>query len=142
MPEYLWAENESVARRVALAPLWLAEGPYRFGAWLHRTVYRLGLRRVIQLQPRVISIGNLTVGGSGKTPLVSWLAGELHARGRKVAILSRGVGGAHGREVNVVSDGERVFFSAVEVGDEPVWLASTAPGVPVLAGRNRVALHW
>ena len=140
MPEYLWAESESLARRVLLAPLLLAEGPYRLGAWLHRSVYKLGLRRVIRLQPRVISIGNLTVGGSGKTPLVSWLAGELRARGRKVAILSRGVRGSRGAEVNVVSDGERVFFSAAEVGDEPVWLASTVPGVPVLAGRNRVAL--
>ena len=103
-------------------------------------MYRLGLRRVVGLPLRVVSIGNLTVGGSGKTPLVGWLAGELRARGRKVVILSRGVRGARGGEVSVVSDGERVFFSAAEVGDEPVWLASTVPGVPVLAGRNRVAL--
>ncbi len=140
MPEYLWAESESWVRRMALAPLWLAEGPYRAGAWLHRSVYRWGLRRVVRLAARVISVGNLTVGGSGKTPLVGWLAGQLVARGRKVAILSRGVRGARSREVSVVSNGERVFFSVAEVGDEPVWLASTTPGVPVLAGRNRVAL--
>jgi tetraacyldisaccharide 4'-kinase len=140
MLEYLWAESESWPRRVLLAPLWLAEGPYRAGAWIHRNMYKWGLRRVVRLPPRVISVGNLTVGGSGKTPMVGWLAAELRKRGRKVAILSRGVRGARSAEVNVVSDGERVFFSPAEVGDEPVWLASTVPGVPVLAGRNRVAL--
>jgi len=140
VPDYLWAEQESHARRALLAPLCLLEGPYRLGAWIHRNMYRWGLRRATRLPSQVISVGNLAVGGSGKTPFVGWLAGELHARGRKVAILSRGVRGARSHEVNIVSDGERVFFSPAEVGDEPVLLASTVPGVPVLAGRNRVAL--
>jgi tetraacyldisaccharide 4'-kinase len=85
-------------------------------------------------------VGNLVVGGSGKTPFVGWLAQKLRAAGEKVAILSRGVSGALGARVNVVSDGEHVLMAPADVGDEPVWLASTVPGVPVLAGRNRVAL--
>ncbi len=140
MPDYLWRTNESLARRVTLAPLVLFEGPYRLGAWLHRRAYEMGLRSRVRLDPTVVSVGNLCVGGSGKTPLVGWLASELRARGHRVAILSRGVGGRREREVNVVSNGERVLLSPADVGDEPVLLAGRAPGVPVFAGRNRVAL--
>jgi tetraacyldisaccharide 4'-kinase len=88
----------------------------------------------------VISVGNLAVGGSGKSPVAAWLAGELRSRGEKVAILSRGVGGQRQRKINVVSDGVRVLRSPGEVGDEPVLAARAARGVPVLAGRNRAAL--
>ena len=140
MRNYLWQAEESLGRRIALSPLWLAEGPYRVGSWLHRHVHRWGLRRAVRLPARVISIGNLSVGGSGKTPVVGWIARELRARGRKVAILSRGVGGNRNAAVNVVSNGERVLLPPAEVGDEPVWLAGSVPGVPVLAGVNRVAL--
>jgi tetraacyldisaccharide 4'-kinase len=80
------------------------------------------------------------VGGSGKTPVVAWLAREIRTRGRKVAVLSRGVGGSRRGRVNVVSDGNKVLLGPGEVGDEPVWVARAARGVPVLAGRNRAAL--
>jgi len=142
VPDYLWVAPESPARKAALAPLVLLEGPYRLGAWFHRRMYDWGLRSRVRLPSQVISVGNVTAGGSGKTPVTGWLAGELHARGRKVAILSRGVGGRRGRDVNVVSDGERILLAASEVGDEPVLLAASTPGVPVLAGRNRVALGY
>ena len=142
MPDFLWQRDESAARRLALTPLTLLEGLYRLGTRLHRGAYDWGLRDRVRLPARVVSIGNLTVGGSGKTPLVAWLARELHAQGRKVAVLSRGVRGARGDQVNVVSDGERVLLSPAHVGDEPVLLAGEAPGVPVLAGRNRVALGF
>jgi tetraacyldisaccharide 4'-kinase len=138
--EVIWNDPASGLRRLALLPLWLLEAPYRAGAWLHRGSYRWGLARPIRLPARVIAVGNLTVGGSGKTPVAAWLAAELHARGHKVAILSRGVRGRAAARVNVVSDGQRVLRSPAEVGDEPVWLARTLRGVPVLAGRNRVAL--
>jgi tetraacyldisaccharide 4'-kinase len=118
----------------------MAEGLYRAGAYLHRTAYDRGFRRRERLPVHVISIGNLTVGGSGKTPVVAWLARELRTRGRKVAVLSRGVGGRRIRSVNVVSDGNRILLSPSEVGEEPVWVARVARGVPVLAGANRTAL--
>ena len=140
MPEWIWQREESVRRRLALAPLAAVECLYRAGAGLHRAAYAHGWRRRVRLPCRVVSIGNLSVGGSGKTPLVGWLARELHARGWKVAILSRGVGGSRSQPVNVVSDGRRVLLSPAEVGDEPVLLAGRTPGVPVLAGRNRAAL--
>jgi tetraacyldisaccharide 4'-kinase len=127
-------------QRAALAPLALAELGWRVGARAHRALYELGLRRRVRLPARVVSVGNLAVGGSGKTPLVAWLARELARRGHKLAVLSRGVGGRRVAEANVVSDGERCLASALDVGDEPLWIARNAPGVPVLAGKNRVAL--
>jgi tetraacyldisaccharide 4'-kinase len=137
---WIWETESTPGRRLALAPLAAAEAGYRLGAWLHRGVYAWGWRRRVRLPCAVVSVGNLAVGGSGKTPLVGWLARELRARGRKLAVLSRGVGGSRTREINVVSDGERVLRSPSEVGDEPVLLAGQLPGVPVLAGRNRAAL--
>ena len=119
MLEYLWAESESWPRRVLLAPLWLAEGPYRAGACLHRNMYKWGLRRVVRLPPRVISVGNLTVGGSGKTPMVGWLAAELRKRGRKVAILSRGVRGARSAEVVIVCVDVENVADVLRVEPEP-----------------------
>lgn len=140
MPELLWREHESLARRIALAPLALAEQAYAAGAWLHRRMYESGLRARVRLDARVVSVGNLAVGGSAKTPVAAYLARSLHARGVRVALLSRGVGGSRTREPCVVSDGERILLGADEAGDEPVWLAASAPGVPVLAGVRRVAL--
>jgi tetraacyldisaccharide 4'-kinase len=140
LPEFLWRVDESLGRRVALAPLALAELGYAAGASLHRWVYDAGLRRRTRLDARVISVGNLAVGGSAKTPVAAFLARELRARGRRVALLSRGVGGRRSRGVNVVSDGERLLATPVDVGDEPCLLAAGAPGVPVLAGVRRVAL--
>ncbi|MCE2390050.1 MAG: tetraacyldisaccharide 4'-kinase [Proteobacteria bacterium] len=140
MPEWIWRREESWGRRLALSPLAGVELLYRAGADLHRAAYARGWRPRTRLPCRVVSVGNLSVGGSGKSPLVGWLARELHARGRIVAILSRGVGGASTAQVSVVSDGSRLLLSPAEAGDEPVMLAGQTPGVPVLAGRNRVAL--
>jgi tetraacyldisaccharide 4'-kinase len=140
VPELLWRSDESLALRLALAPLVLAELPYAAGAWLHRRMYESGLRARVRLDARVVSVGNLAVGGSAKTPVAAFLARRLHARGLRVALLSRGVGGTRTRETCVVSDGERILLGADEAGDEPVLLAESAPGVPVLAGVQRVAL--
>jgi len=140
MPEYLWSRSESPARRLALAPLALPECAWRAGSALHRASHEREWWARARLPCAVISVGNLAVGGSGKTPLVGWLAGALAGRGRRAAILSRGVGGSKSGEPNVVGDGERVLCSVAEVGDEPVWLARNTPGVPVLAGRDRHAL--
>jgi len=138
--EHIWRREDSRASRVALAPLRPIAGLYALGARLHRMAYQSGFARASRLSAKVVSVGNVAAGGSGKTPLVAWLAAQLHARGWRVAVLSRGVGGTRARRVNVVSDGTRVFLGAADVGDEPVWLARAVPGVAVLAGVNRTAL--
>ena len=101
----------------------------------------------------VVVVGNLTVGGTGKTPVVEKFARILNERGRKVAILSRGYKSkreplpkklwrkfTHGEEdpPKVVSDGENVFLDSEIAGDEPFMLASNLPGVVVLCDKNRV----
>jgi tetraacyldisaccharide 4'-kinase len=98
-------------------------------------------------------VGNLTVGGTGKTPVVEKFARALAERGRKVAILSRGYkskrppfwrrawnGLTHAEEPppRVVSDGARVLLDSEEAGDEPFMLARNLPGVVVLVDKNRV----
>jgi tetraacyldisaccharide 4'-kinase len=82
----------------------------------------------------VISVGNLTMGGTGKTPIVSYLATFLQDQGYKPAIISRGYGGAAGNKVNVVSDGKEIYLDAEQAGDEPRLLAESLPGIPVLTG--------
>ena len=81
----------------------------------------------------VIVVGNITVGGAGKTPLTLWLAGQLKERGWRPGIVSRGYGGRGALPRPVAPDS-----AAVDVGDEPILLARRS-GVPVWVGRDRVA---
>ena len=86
----------------------------------------------------VISIGNLVVGGSGKTPLVATVVRMLCDRGERPSVLSRGYGRRHPVDgVLVVSDGRQVLASVERSGDEPQMLARTLPGVPVLVSPDR-----
>jgi tetraacyldisaccharide 4'-kinase len=86
----------------------------------------------------VISVGNLSMGGSGKTPVVAALARLLRQRGEHPVILTRGYGRRDATEgVLVVSDGQRVLESVERSGDEPQMLARMLPGVPVLVGADR-----
>jgi tetraacyldisaccharide 4'-kinase len=86
----------------------------------------------------VISVGNLSMGGSGKTPVVAALARLLRQRGERPVILARGYGRRHATEgVLVVSNGQRVLEPVERSGDEPQLLARTLPGVPVLVGADR-----
>ncbi len=113
-------------------------------------------KRVLRDQPLgclVVVVGNLTVGGTGKTPVVEKFARSLHERGRKVAILSRGYGSkkeplyrrflrwiTHRKAPppKIVSDGENILLDSHVAGDEPFMLARNLPGVVVLVDTNRV----
>src|ERR1700675_1498523 len=87
-----------------------------------RALYHSGRLRVNQLPAPVISVGNLTTGGTGKTPLVEWIARELARTGQRVCILPRGYGRHSPGTRVVVSDGEEVLSDAAEAGDEPLLL--------------------
>ncbi len=122
---------------LALAPLWIASHLYHGAVIGHRTTYRSGLRRQKRLPCTVISIGNLTLGGTGKTLLTIWMARWLHRHGWRVAVLSRGYG-AHAKEhIQVVSTGDGPLVDWRTAGDEPYLLAQTLPGVPILIGKDR-----
>jgi tetraacyldisaccharide 4'-kinase len=97
---------------------------------------RPDLRR--RLARPVVSVGNLSVGGRGKTPLVQWLASWLRDEGWRPAILSRGYGRAELADgVVVVSDGLRLRADLARAGDEPLLLARTLPGVAVVVCPDR-----
>ncbi len=120
-------------RRGLLAWLLLPAGLVFFLlAALRRRLYRWGLPAAVRLPVPLVIVGNVTVGGSGKTPLVIWLAEELRRRGRNPGVISRGYRGAG--EVRQVNAGS----NALDVGDEPLLIRHRA-GCPVFVGRDRVA---
>ena len=95
------------------------------------------LKEVILPCP-VISVGNITVGGTGKTPCVIMLAQMLQASGFKPAILSRGYGGKSINPVNIVSDGHKILLDSETAGDEPFLIAHALKGIPVITGTKRI----
>lgn len=116
-------------------PIWLAPLSTLYGAIMavRSLLYGIGLRHRVKVGVPVVVVGNLTVGGTGKTPLVAWLSNKLTAVGLRVAIVSRGYGG-RARGVTRVT----VHSRASEVGDEPLMLARRAQAT-VFVGRDRVA---
>ncbi|WP_457576286.1 tetraacyldisaccharide 4'-kinase [Desulfomarina sp.] len=105
---------------------------------LRAFLYSKNIFKKHSLPVPVISIGNLTMGGSGKTPVIQWLASYLQEEGLKPAIISRGYRGKAGNKVNIVSDGEKVHLNQYEAGDEPYMLACSLNGIPVITGKTRI----
>jgi len=102
--------------------------------------YEAGLVPVYQLDKPVISVGNITAGGTGKTPLVEWLTRVLFREGRRVCILTRGYGRVDSRQRVVVSDADTVLATADQAGDEALLLAEQLRGMAVvISDGDRVA---
>jgi tetraacyldisaccharide 4'-kinase len=107
-------------------------------ARLRRAWYEGHPHRQRRLARPVISVGNLVVGGSGKTPVVACLAALLRELGERPSILSRGYGRrARKAGVLIVSDGQQMLAGVEESGDEPQMLARALPGIPVLVSSDR-----
>jgi tetraacyldisaccharide 4'-kinase len=122
---------------LALAPLGLLYGAVTRA---RLRLYRSGFLKTESAGAPVVSVGNLTAGGTGKTPLVEWVARALAGEGLRVCVLTRGYGRAdEGRRV-VASDGARALAEVAECGDEPRLLAEKLIGVAsVVCDRDRVA---
>ena len=110
---------------------------YEFGVSCKLAMYNSGIMHKEKLPCCVISIGNITVGGTGKTPTAQKMAGIVKAMGYRVVILNRGYRSHWGKEIGVVSNGEKIFMTAYEAGDEAYLMAKTLPGIPVIIGKNR-----
>ncbi|MBT3169081.1 MAG: tetraacyldisaccharide 4'-kinase [Candidatus Cloacimonetes bacterium] len=86
---------------------------------------------------KIISVGNIVSGGSGKTPVTIYLAKYFITKRKKVAISHRGYKGEFEKTVRIISDREQIFDFAKDAGDEPFLLAEKLPNIPVVAGKNR-----
>ena len=124
----------SLAMKLLLAPFAVL---YGMALRVRALLYQDGILSIHKLPCPVISIGNITVGGTGKTPATMLVAKELQQRGYRVAVLSRGYGGSLEGQVAVVSDGESVLLGPEQAGDEPCLLAQTVPGLMVVIGSDR-----
>jgi len=104
------------------------------------SLYRRGTFHTTKLDRPVISVGNITTGGTGKTPLVEWVARTVAAHGKKVCILTRGYGRKDPHLQVIVSDGYGVLAPPAEAGDEPYLLATRLVGMSaVISGADRIA---
>ena len=120
-----------------LAPLGLLYGA---AMRARSALYRAGALPVYDAGAPVISVGNLTTGGTGKTPLVEWVARRLAEAGRRPCVLTRGYGRANPRSRVLVSDGTRLLADALDGGDEPRLLAESLLGTAaVLSDKDRAA---
>lgn len=142
-------QNQPASIRLLLGTLKVFSWFFGFVVSIRYFFYRTEILRRFPLGIQVISIGNVTAGGTGKTPVTEIFARTLAAEGRKVAILSRGY---RRKEAPwwqrmftqvidpplVVSDGKHILLDAATGGDEPYMLASNLPGVAVVVDRNRV----
>jgi tetraacyldisaccharide 4'-kinase len=116
---------------------------YGWAARIRAGLYEEGWLPQKRLPCRVISVGNLTVGGTGKTPIVIWIVEQLLAAGRRVAILSRGYRRRGSSPMLLVSDGVRLLAGLREAGDEPYLMARRCPAAVVAVGADRYTLgRW
>jgi tetraacyldisaccharide 4'-kinase len=106
-------------------------------ARIRRIAYQRNWLRQQHLPKPVVSVGNLTVGGTGKTPFVIWLAHQLHAKGKRVAILSRGYGRQRACQNLMVSNGQGQIKEWRAAGDEPWMIAQNCPWAIVAVGPDR-----
>lgn len=131
------SEKESKLRKIILSPLCLLSFFYRAGVRLRVLFYRWGVFRTHTLPCQVISVGNLAMGGTGKTPFVALLAEMMRRKAIATAVLSRGYKGSFSGPFGIVSDGKGILMDVAQAGDEPFFLAKELKGIPVFIGRKR-----
>jgi tetraacyldisaccharide 4'-kinase len=131
------AQEPTASQRLGRGVLALAALGYGLATGVRSVGYDLGILPALRLPCRVVCVGNLTVGGTGKTPTVIALAERLRAAGRKLCILLRGYGRV-GTAPEIVSDGQDVLLEWQRAGDEAVLLSRLLPGIPVVVGGDRL----
>jgi tetraacyldisaccharide 4'-kinase len=130
-------KKEGKLRKIFLFPLCLLSFFYGLLVRLRVWFFAQGVFRSYFLPCKVISLGNITLGGTGKTPLASYLAEFIKEKGLRVAILSRGYKGKFSGLYGVVTDGEETFMDARQAGDEPYLLSMKLKGIPIIIGKER-----
>ncbi len=143
--ELLQRKIEAIMKKEDTAPfssvlefiLYLFSLAYSAIVRIKTSFYKNGIIKSNQLPCKVISIGNLTVGGTGKTPLAIYIADLLKRSGYRVAVVSRGYGGSAEKTGGIVSNEKTIRMEVEQAGDEPYLMATRLEGIPVVVGSNR-----
>lgn len=133
----IWSGEDRGSNRPLALLLGILSFPYRWVVGLRNFLFDRGLLKVTRLSCPVISVGNITVGGTGKTPLTINLARYFQQNGFSPAVLTRGYGGRGLSGVTLVSDGKDILNDYEAIGEEAIMIARSLPGVPVLVGPKR-----
>ncbi len=132
-------DAKGIGASSARAALSILSGAYLAGLKTRQAAYTLGLMRREKVDAKVVSIGNITAGGTGKTPATIHFARAFLEEGRSVVVLSRGYGRTTPIDEPIaVSDMNTILLSPKEAGDEPYLIAGKLPGVPVVVCGKRV----
>jgi tetraacyldisaccharide 4'-kinase len=132
-------QNPGILTRLLLLPLSLGAVLYRFAVSARSFLYKSNILPRLHIPCKVIAVGNITVGGTGKTPTVCCLAQRLKQENFRVAVLNRGYRGSKSDKPQVVSDGKEILATAESVGDEARMLAEKLPEIPILASKDRAS---
>lgn len=128
--------GKEIKNKLVLFALNFISSIYQIIIELKLFLYKNKIIRQHRLNARIISIGNITVGGTGKTPAVIEIANLF--QDKKTVILSRGYKSKYEDKMAVVSDANQIFLSPKEAGDEPYLLAKRLPSFPIIIGKDRV----
>ncbi|MCX7981284.1 MAG: tetraacyldisaccharide 4'-kinase [Syntrophales bacterium] len=131
----IWKRNTPGFAGILLSPL---SAIYGFIVRLRNYLYDKKCLPIYQLPCPVISVGNLTVGGTGKTPMTILISRIIKEAGFRPAVVSRGYKGKGGEKVKIVSTEKEVLLPPEIAGDEPVMMAKKLRGIPVITGKDRV----
>jgi len=135
----IWNDGGSISRYNIIQIIAFAISlPYLLIINFRNWLYDRKIIASVKLPCPVISVGNITVGGTGKTPCVIMLAKMLQFQGFKPAILSRGYGGNSSKSVNIVSDGKNILLDSKTAGDEPFLMAQSLKNIPIIVGSQRI----
>lgn len=143
LTKFHYKKNFSIIEKVLYFPLYVLLALPTIAYWsitkTRNFLYKKDILKKYNPKIYTISVGNLTTGGTGKTPITAEIANYFAQKGDYPAILSRGYGGTiSNKNVNIISDGNTINFGATEAGDEPFWLAKHCPKVAVLTCSSRV----
>ena len=133
----IWQRHDKKYIEIVLFPLSLLSLLYRGVVQVRYCLYQRGILRSKKLPCKIISVGNISLGGSGKTPTTHYIAKLLKENGFRVGIVSRGYRSKRTGKVSLISNGDDVILSSRDAGDEPYMLAKKLRGVPVLTSKDR-----
>lgn len=135
--EIIYGKRNDIISRSISVPLFFFSLLYRMIHFARRFFYITHIFNIKSLPTKVISVGNIALGGVGKSPFVILLAKKLKDKGYKVAILSRGYKRKRRNRIDIVSDEKYILLDPYNAGDEPYMLAKSLQGIPVIVGKNR-----